>query len=247
MLQKTLDYLMKFLVFLTVSLWILAIFYPELIKDFIEWVKWIVYTIWNWNYVIVFLSSLIEGFPVLWVVIPWQNILLIVGWFFAEININNLIFVMIIASLGAIISNYIGYFLWKYYWETFFKKYGLWFGIWETEVNYLKKWIKKWWPWGIIIGKFHNVARAFIPFIAWSMNMKHKSFFVYNVLWSVLRAITMILLWVVFAQYYEILVDYMLYIMMWVMIIVWIYIYRYKKKEFIQYIKDKNEELDRKM
>lgn len=247
MFGKIVDYIMKLLIVLTIGLWILAIVKPELVISFIDYIESLVLTLGNFNYIVIFLSSLIEWLPVLGVVVPGQNILLIVGWFFARIDMSNLVYVILIASLWAILSNYLWYLLWKYHWDKFFKKYGLWFGIWETEVKYLKKWIKKWWPWWIIIWKFHNVARAFVPFIAWSMWMHHRTFFIYNIIGSTLRAITIVILWVVFAQYYEVMIDYLAYIMIWLMLIAWIYIYKYKRKEFKKYIQEKNEELERKL
>ncbi|MDD3646227.1 MAG: DedA family protein [Candidatus Gracilibacteria bacterium] len=247
MLKKIADIIIKLLIILTFVLAILALVRPDLIKDFIEWVKIVVHGLGNWNYLIIFLSSLIEGLPVLGVVVPGQNILLIVGGFFAEKATTNLYYVIFIASIGAILSNYLGYILGKYHGEEFFKKYGLWFGIGETEVRYLKKGIKKWGPWGIIAGKFHNVARAFVPFIAGSMGMHHRTFFIYNVIGSTIRAVTFIILGTLFAQYYETLLDYLMYIMIGVLVITGIYIYRFKKREFLQYMKEKNEELEKKL
>ena len=235
---------MKFIIFLTIALWIISIFKPELAKDLIAWIETIVNTLWYWNYIIVFLSWLIESFPILWVVVPGQNVLLIVGWFFAKISQTNLIYVIVIASIWAIMSNYIWYFLWKYYWDSFFKKYWNWFWIWLTEVKYLKKWITKWGPLWITLWKFHNVTRAFLPFIAWSMWMSSKSFFVYNIIWSIIRATTIVILWVVFASYYESIIDYMMYIMIIITLVIAFYIYKFKKKEFLEYVKEKNEELE---
>ncbi len=246
-MKRIVDILMKSLIALTFILAILSLIRPDLVKDFIDWIKTIIIVLGNWNYLIIFGSGLIETFPVLWVVVPWQNILLVVWWFFWEISTTNLIYVMIIASIWAILWNYIWYILWKTYWEKFFKKYWLWFGIWETEVKYLKKWIKKWWATWVIIGKFHNLARAFVPFIAWSMWMKNKSFMIYNTVWSVIRAISIIILWVFFAKTYETIIDYIAYITIAIMIIVWIYIWRFKKKEFIKYVKEKEKEIEAKI
>lgn len=51
--KKILDIFMKLLIAFTVILWLLAIFKPELIKDFIEWMRWIIYSLWNLNYLII--------------------------------------------------------------------------------------------------------------------------------------------------------------------------------------------------
>lgn len=247
MLKKIVDIIMKFLIALTIIIWLLALFKPELIKDFIEWIRTIILQLWNWNYLILFITSIIESFPVLWVVVPGQNIILIVWWFFWEISKDNLIYVMIVTSLWAICWNYIWYILWKYYWDEFFKKYWLWFGIWETEVKYLKKWIKKWWAWWIILWKFHNLTRAFVPFIAWWMWMKHKHFIIYNVIWSIIWSIVMIILWVLFAKVYEQIIDYLPYILIWITLIVWLYIWKFKKAEFKKYMEEKNKEIESKI
>ncbi|USN59399.1 MAG: VTT domain-containing protein [Candidatus Peribacteria bacterium] len=87
-----------------------------------------------------------------------------------------------------------GYYLGKIHGEEFFKRYGLWFGIGETEVRYIKKGIKKWGIWGIILGKFHPAIRAFMPFIAGSMGMKSKHFMYSSIIASILRAFAMIIL-----------------------------------------------------
>ena len=111
----------------------------------------------------------------------------------------------------------------------------------------MKKWIKKWWATGIIVWKFHNLTRAFVPFIAWTMWMNHRSFIIYNIIWSILRAITIIVLWVLFAKTYETIIDYLWYIMIGIFVLVWLYIWKYKKKEFKIYLEEKNKELESKM
>ena len=247
MLKKIIDILIKWLILLTIVLWLLWLFKPDLIKDFIEWLRVLILWWWNFNYLIVFLISIIESFPVLWVVVPGQNILLIVWWFFWEQSYNNLAYVIILACSWAIIWNYTWYLLGKYYWKQFFESYGLWFGIWETEMGYLKKGIKKWWAWWIILGKFHNLTRAFIPFIAWSMWMNHKKFIVYNIIGSIIWSITIIILWVLFAKTYELILDYLFYILVWILVLSWLYIRKFKKKQFMKYWEEKNKEIEKKI
>ncbi len=246
-MKKFADYTMKFFIFLTIFLWIITIIKPELVKDFIEWLKIVINDLWYINYFIIFISSLIESLPVVWIVIPGQNILMLVWGFFAEISMINFIFTMIIASFWAIISNFLWYYLWILYWKTFFEKYWLRFWIWETEVKYLEKWIKKWGAWGIIIWKFHNLTRAFIPFIAGSMWMKAKIFWIYNIIWSIIRASFIVVLGVFFAEHYETIIDYFSYIIVWIMVLTWLYIYKYKKSEFLNYMNEKNIEIERKI
>ena len=67
----------------------------------------------------------------------------------------------------------------------------------------------------------------------------------YNVIGSIIRAITIIVLWVIFVEYYEIIIKHIWKVMLFIFFIVWIYIYKYKRKEFITYMKEKNDELDK--
>jgi len=247
MAKKILDIIMKILIFLTIALAVVSIANPDLIKSGIESLRWIVDWLWNWNYLIVFSSALIEAFPVIWVVIPGQNILLIVGGFFAEISTQNLIFAVVISSMWAIVWNYIWYILGKYYGDVFFEKYWYWFSLWETEVRYLKKSIHKWWAWSVILGKFHSLARAFVPFVAGSMGMKSRSFMIYNIIWSIFRSCTIVLIWVLFAKTYETVIDYIWYIFIWIMLLFILYIWKFKKKEFMQYMKEKNQEIEKRV
>ena len=246
--QKLLSYTINILNFIfasiTIALLVIAIFRPEFVKQFLDWLKQIINWLWDFNYLIAFLSSIIESFPVIWVLVPWMQIMLMVWWFFWE---HHLYWVIFVAIIWAIIWNYIWYILWKKYWESFFKNYWEWFWLWKTELKILKKQIEKNWAWFIILWKFHNFTRAFVPFIAWSMWMKQKNFWLYNITWSIIWAVTIITLWVVFAKQYGNIVDNIEYIMLWVFVIIVLYISIFKRKEFAQYVKDKNDEIEEKI
>lgn len=242
--QKIFHLLNILLIVASLALAIISIFKKQWIENFIEWMKVLVESLWFWNYLIAWVSSFIEAFPVLWVVVPWQNILLIVGWFFWEISQTNLIYVMLVACIWAILWNFVWFLLGKYFWDTFFRKYGMWFWIGLTEVKYLKKWIHKWWAAWIIFWKFHPMTRAFLPFIAGSMWMNSIKFMIYNVIWSIIRAITIVWLWVIFVEYYEILLEHIGKIMLIIFAAIWIYIFKFKKEAFKQYMLDKNQEME---
>ncbi|MDD2487565.1 MAG: DedA family protein [Candidatus Gracilibacteria bacterium] len=240
-LLDTLNFLFAFF---TVALVIIALFRPDMMDAFLNWVKVNIELIGNWNYAILFSSSIIESFPVLGVVVPGQNIMLAVGGFFGK---NNLIPVIIVTIFGALIGNYLGFILGVKYGDGFFKKYGDWFGIGKTELKIFKKQIEKNGAWFIIFGKFHNFTRAFIPFIAGSMGMKHKNFWIYNLIGSVIWSISIISLGVVFVQFYKNILKYFPYLLGFLLIILALYIFFFKKNEFMDYLKDKNQEINEKI
>lgn len=246
-MKKLVKWLMQIinvaLIILMISLTIISIFRPDLVKDAIEWIKNEVQNLGYWNYVIVWISSAIEWFPVLGVVIPGQNIMMIVGWFFGT---KYMFYTILAWTIWAILGNEAGFLLGKNYWEKFINKYWDWFGIGKTESKYLKSWVEKYWSFAVILAKFHNVARAFMPFVlAWA-NMKHKTFFLYNIIGSAVRATVMISVWVVFAANYEKIVDYMGYIIAWIMIWSFAFIYFFKKEAFMKYLAEKQAEIEEK-
>lgn len=248
-LKNILQFLVKavniFFVLLMIVLLYISIFEKQLFENFIEWLKITVSSLWYWNYLIIFSSSFIEAFPVVWVVVPGQNILMAVWWVFWKISTENLIFVGVFASLWAIIWNYVWYFLWAKYGDSFFEKYWNRFGIGLTEVKYLKKWINKWWALWIIFWKFHPMTRAFLPFIAGSMGMKKKNFMIYNIIGSIIWSVTIVVLGLVFVEYYKIILEYIWTITLIIMVLIWFYIYFYKKEEFMTYWQEKSEEMEK--
>ena len=55
----------------------------------------------------------------------------------------------------------------------------------------------------------------------------------------------MVILGMIFVEYYKIILEYIWYIFLVIFICFWIYVYKYKKEEFMKYIQEKNEELER--
>ncbi len=248
MRKKIVNWLVMFmnvtLIVTTILLVFITILRPEWINAAIEWLEKMIEQLGNWNYLIAFASATIESFPIIWMILPWQTVLLLVWGFFGQ---EYLIQVMIVACLWAILGNYIGFILGYYTGDEFFKRYWEWFGIWETELDYIKSWIHKYWPVAVILSKFHPMTRAFIPFIAWSMGMKQFSFIVYNIIGSIIWAITIIILGVMFASYYEQIVDNFQYIIIVLLIITALYIYFFKREEFRTYLKKKEQEIQKKV
>ncbi len=232
-----------FIILATFVLAFIAIFNPDLVKEIIEWFEIVIQDLGNWNYFIAFLSAGLESFPLVGMLLPGQTILLLVWGFFGQEYLLN---VMFLAALWAVVWNYTWYLLGFFVWDVFFKKYWYWFWIWETELEYIKKWIHKYWPIAIIISKFHPMTRAFVPFIAGSMWMKQFSFMLYNFIWSFIWAITVVWLWVLFVAYYEAIIDYLPIVILWLLFLWFLYLYFFKREKLNEYMIKKQEEVDRK-
>ena len=226
---------------ITLGLAVLALGFPHILVGWLAFLEVQIKGLGNWNYLIAFSSSIIESFPVLGVFFPGQQIMLMAGGFFGKEHLPLMIF---LASVGAIIGNFIGYILGKKIGKGFLKHHGNAFGVGTTELRHLERQIDKNGSYFVILGKFHNFTRAFVPFIAGASGMRSRAFFVYNIIGSILWATTILLLSVLFAQYYEKLVYASKYIMLFLLAAAALYIYFFKRKEFLSYLKEKEQEIE---
>ncbi|NDK09611.1 DedA family protein [Candidatus Gracilibacteria bacterium] len=236
-----LGFLTAMILFLVVTM-----FKPDLLLPIIEWIKSQIEVLGKWNYLVAFLSALIESLPIIGTIMPGQIVLISVGGFYGGLGVTQFIGILLSAIAGSVISNAIGYFLGKYYGEEFFKKYGMWVGIEQTELKYLKKGVNTWGSWGIILSKFHPQARAFLPFIAGSMGFLKTKFWIFNIIASVIWAVTFVVIGIFFAEYYELIIKYMGYFMLVIIFCVGIYLWKFKKESVRAYWSEKNREMEAK-
>lgn len=230
-----------FFVLITIFFAYLSIFQQALLLEYISKIQDLVHYLWYWNFLIILIFAFLESFPLIWTSIPWQTVLItIAGFLWFEYAILSII----LSSLWALLWNYSAYLLGVYYWDWFFKKYGNWFWIWQTDIKYIKKWIEKNWRLFVIFWKFHNLFRAFVPFIAGTSSMKSKSFTLANIVWSCLRSVVMVVLGVFFVQNAELILSNIWKIIIFLVIWFALYVFFFKKKELALYIKEKNKELD---
>ncbi len=235
-LKKVIHYTLSLLF---IGILILALVHPSLFKEFLGWIGHIVGQIGFWNYGLVALSGIAESLPIIGVIFPGQNIVIIVGSFFWKHHIYGLIAV---ATAGVYIWHQIGYWLWEKYGIQLIEEYGPSVGFWKTEARYLEEQIQKRWGIFMVFGTFHNITRAFVPFIAGSMKMDKKRFALYNFIGSLLWAVVIIVVGVMFGHYYDIILKKLPWILGGLMVVIIGYILLFKKKEFMKYLEEKEAE-----
>lgn len=76
--------------------------------------------------------------------------------------------------------------------------------------------------------------------------MLEKRFWMYNMIGSVLWATSINLLGIFFIENYETILDHIGKIMLGIIFLIVAYIYFFKKKEFEQYLKEKQQEIEAK-
>ena len=141
------------------------------------------------------------------------------------------------------LGNYLGYWIGKWYGREIIDKYGDWFGLGKTEAEILHKQLEKNGFWYVVLGKFHNFTRAFIPFIAWSSGMREDRFWLYNMIWSIIWAISINLLGIYFIDNYETILDNLGKITLWLLIGFLAYMFFFRREALKSYMKAKEDEI----
>jgi membrane protein DedA with SNARE-associated domain len=224
----------------TLILILISFIRPEWIKDGVKWIGELIQSIGNWNFLVAFLSACIESLPIIGTAVPGMNIMILVGGFWGKTHI---IGTLTCAIIWAMLGNYIGYWIGKWYGIEIIEKYGDWIWLGKTETKILHKQIEKNGFWYIVLGKFHNFTRAFIPFIAGSSGMSEKNFWLYNMIGSILWAFCINILWILFIDNYEVVLDNFGKISTILLFAVLGYFYFFKRESLNFYMQEKQKEI----
>ena len=144
------------------------------------------------GYLIVFLSAIFESIPIFGTLIPGQTLIILSG-FLAYQGLMSLTLLIIIVSIGSIIGDSIAFEMGKRWGNKFLKKYGKYILIDDKKNKKIKKLIKENLGKTIFIGRYHNGTRAFVPFIAGSLEVNYFKFLFWNITTGILWAITWVL------------------------------------------------------
>ena len=216
------------------------ILFPEEVKQIFLWLEKVSAGLWIYNLPLITIISAIESFPVVGVIVPWQQLLLIVGGLYGQ---THFLPAVVAAGIGACIWNALGYYFWIKWWISLLEKYGNAFSLGKAERDILEPQIQKNGAAFIILGKFHNFTRAFVPFLAWSLGMKGKNFWKYNIFGSLLWAGIILTIWVYFTRYIDIILGSIGYVFLGSFTLLAAYIYFFKRESFRKYLDQKTKDL----
>ena len=180
-----------------------------------------------WGYWIVLLGAILEANPITGFIIPGMT-MVIAGGFFAKLNVLKIYYVMISASIGAILGDLVGYLMGKKYGSKFIIKYGKYFLFKEEYFQKTKKLINAHTGKTLILGRFNSITRAFAPFVAGSSDIPPTKFMIFNILGGILWAICFVTLGYAFEQSYEVIAKYFSELTIIATILVIFLIYTYK-------------------
>ncbi|MDD5377425.1 MAG: DedA family protein [Candidatus Gracilibacteria bacterium] len=186
----------------------------------------------HWGYWIIFLVSILEASPFFGSFVPGHTIV-IFGGFLAKLSVLNLGSVLVASSLGAILGDFLGYWLGRRYGHDFITKYGKYFLFKEEYFGKTKKLIVGHTGKTLIIGRLNPITRAFAPFVAGSSGIHLLKFSFYNIVGGLIWAVSSVSIGYIFGHSYEIVAKYIGRFVSAVLIvsIMLIFLYRFYKRK----------------
>ena len=146
------------------------------------------------------------------------------------------------------LGNWLGYWLGKEYGRDILDEHGEWFWLGRTEMKILDRQIEKNGAWYIMLWKFHNLTRAFVPFLAGSSGvMNSRRFWLYNTLGSIIWAISINGLGIFFIGSYEMILDNLWKILLVIALLFILYMYTFQREKWNTYMHDKQKEMEERM
>lgn len=148
-------------------------------------------------YPIVFISALSESTPILGTLTPGTLFLLFFGYT-SSVNAINIALVVLVATLGAILGDVIGYLLGRYATGWMLKHKRI---LKEVHIEQGREFFSKHGGKSILIGRFVGPIRPIVPLIAGSIGMSMRKFLFWNILGAFLWATLYITLGFFFGAY----------------------------------------------
>ncbi len=154
------------------------------------------------GYTILFFTTLLEGIPLMGMAVPGHVSIIIAG-FLAKIGALDIWYVIIIASIGAILGDYIGYILGKKYGMKFIDRLRPFFFIRDEYIEKANKLLSEHTGKAMIVGRFSPVTRALMPFLVGANRIHAKKFWIFNILGGISWVIISVFIGYLFGASYH--------------------------------------------
>lgn len=156
----------------------------QAISDYIFHIVPIVDSLGGWMYLIIFVAAIIESTPVIGTFTPGTLFLVFFG-FLVSVSALSLPLCILVATVGAVTGDGIGYLLGRYG-SRFFKEHkGL---LRLSHIELGRAFFAKHGGKSILIGRFVGVIRPIVPLVAGAIKMSARRFMPLNILSALLWA-----------------------------------------------------------
>jgi undecaprenyl-diphosphatase len=154
------------------------------------------------GYVFLFLVSTLEAVPVIGSAVPGHTAVILAG-FLSRIGVLNVWFVMLIATLGAIIGDMIGYYIGRTYGLRIIERYRGRFFLRDEYIDKARSLISKHTGKALIIGRFNPLTRPFMPLLDGASHGQVGKFWFYNIAGGIIWAVSSVSLGYAFGVGYH--------------------------------------------
>ncbi|HEY4512289.1 MAG TPA: bifunctional DedA family/phosphatase PAP2 family protein [Candidatus Paceibacterota bacterium] len=155
----------------------------------------------HWGYTILFVITLLESIPILGIVIPGQTIVILAG-FLVRLKILAFWPAALVASVGAVIGDLIGFFLGRRFGKAV-KNPEKMFGIKKEQLQKTQEIIETHSIKTIFFGRLNSLTRTFMPFAAGMSNVANKKFLFADSISAIIWAVFSIVVGYIFGRSFE--------------------------------------------
>lgn len=185
------------------------------------------------GYVFLFISTIVEGVPIIGQFVPGHTIVIISG-FLSKLHILNPLIVFVVVIIGAMIGDFIGFFLGRKYGFSFLIRFGKFFFLKEEYIEKAKKMVHGHKIKTVILGRFSPITRTLAPFMIGASGIDTKKFWLLDLISVSLWTILSVGIGYIFGSSYHVVAAFVgKYILIAILIgILVVWAYRFINKQF---------------
>lgn len=147
----------------------------------------------HYGYYIVFIGVLLENSALLGLIVPGETLLIVAAFYAAQHSLH-IEYVILLAFMGAVIGDNLGYLIGLRGGRPFLEKYEKYFFVSERRIHFVESYYEKHGGKTVFIARFTAFLRALAAITAGVSHMDYKKFFFYDLAGAIAWSITISLL-----------------------------------------------------
>lgn len=179
------------------------------------------------GYIILFLFTILEGIPLIGMVVP-GHIAIIAGGFLAKLGTLNLGLVITVSIVSALLGDYIGFYLGRRYGMSFIDRLRPYFFITDSSIAKAQDLLSRHTGKALIIGRFTPATRALMPFLVGTNQTSVGCFWFFNIIGGISWVVSSVLVGYIFGSAYHVFSDYIGKILIGAIIFAVIFVWGYR-------------------
>ena len=154
------------------------------------------------GYPFLFLTVVLEGVPLVGTLVP-GHVSLIVSGFLIKVGVFNVWITLLLGISGALLGDYLGYYLGKKYGLSLIDKLKPYFFITNKHIKKAQDLLANHTGKAMVIGRLSPMTRALMPFLVGTNKTSDKQFWKFNIIGGCIWAVSSIILGFAFGAGYQ--------------------------------------------